>query len=1377
MKDYPFHVIAGLGKGYSYSSFTQIQDLLPAKSLGQAEINVFYNVASLNTVVRDHALTFAEINGSVTLGYLFNSQSVPISSAWRLPIKSFTPPTSDAKQILFVEEDGHETTYQWDGMGYRPPGLMDGTPYLQWNESTNQWYWYHPGTQVTEIYNSQGLLLQRRDRWGNKTNYGYDKNQLNTVTGPSGNQYRINRTVNVDGTRYETITLAKSGSELVLQSYQFDKNGLLIESITSTNGTNLTSGYKTTYNYYRTSPTAQIDTIIQDDGVNLEFAYTTLPSSGEIALQTIYLSQGKTRADFTYSGQKIGLEIRGGLKIDMLLDSQSRLNQLNQYTGFSGSKTYDTTQYQYASTGQIAAIISPDKSQETFAYDSTFGLLQQHCHPNGQQTDYYYDIGQNRPILQSKISTLEESKQQAITYYVQQRQTNHSSDPADETVYLLYEIDPERGVKAYEPTPQGPPKNERCYLVGKYDEEHKDPKEAPSVDEMQSWQKQQDPQQVNLTEFAYDIHGLLYQTKKYATVDKTGAGVADDQMSMMQRYWTDYGQWYRSIQKVDEDESGMPIEAETDRRFDGLQRLTSVMDAEDNLTQYSYNPINDDKTYPGAKYVQTITQPNGRIEASILDQQGDEIFKNVTATTTQGALSSQLTTLQRDSAGRPTIIKHADGTFTYQVFDQQNRQRLRISTTGLVIEHQYDEIHNYECDISYENPIDTSLIKSPNIDGDEIKEAIKLSPNDRYQYRFYDASHRLRFIVDAKNQAVEYQYDSLDRRTAVIRYAQQLTEEQLNTLKSGDLITLAMDLQIDRCDSTYYDLDDNVSGRIDPDGWVTEFFYDGADQSLQQIAYSTPNRSDPRSSNFQDMRPEPAAQDATSYYFRNAQGQIILTVDAEGFITTSNYYPNELVKQTLHYYNKVSSDWYQNTKVPPPLPAPHSEDRTDYYRYDLLNRELSRVASDYVARAQQYTNMGRIALQQSNDDRFTDPTSLADGDRTRTVQTRYDGWENAVKIANPMINQQLALIDADETLSPEEKQARQEEVWNNSSQRDTYDGVTGLKLSMQDTLNRVTRYYYDQERQLVLSISPMGVVTEFIYSSFQEVTSKRRYFQAIRSSDLETLTGGFITDAVSSLLIKDDTYDTVETFTYSKCSEKLSVIDAEGYQSTFEYNAFGEQITECLPTQDQKPTLTISHQFNPRGQEIKTTRQNTSSDKVLTIQRRFENAQKQLTEYTDESGALTQYEHDRLGNEVTVVNALGITSHQRGYDALSRLLFDTNALSETTRYQYDQQHRTHLELPPIPGTQVSTETNVFTEVISKTDGLGSITTQQHAPNGQLIRSTNEMGKAIQDTYDSESQRLSHLDPAQTKTLLTYNDDGYVVSQTQQSSEFKDLTTN
>lgn len=1369
MKSYPFHLIAGDDKGYSYSSFPRIGDILAGKSFGQAQVDIYANVANGNLAIRDHALIFSEISEPVTLAYYYNSQVSSLASAWRLPVKSFKPPAKDAKQIVFTEEDGHQTLYQVKGELFCAPGLVHGTPFLKWNEKTQQWWRYSPANQVSELYDSKGCLLEKRDAWGNKTFYDYDsKGGLQSIRAPSGKQYLINSSIK-NGQLYQTISVTpkSGGAAKILQGYLFSEQGLLIESITSLNGMNLDGGYKTTYRYVDSS--ARLFSIIQDDGSQIQFNYK---SSGCLKGIDLPGQSTVTRMDLMYSAKKVKAEISGGWLVDIEVDDQSRFSKITRYADYQGFDKPETTSYQYHPEGQIAKILLPDGSQETYDYLETYGLITVGIRPNGQETRYSYDISNYRPLQQSQSILLPESKQSAVTYSIYEPRPA-VSDPADEKDYLRYIVTPEGSVTNLMRYPNGLVQYERTYTRESFDK----PNVEKLYSQVQTWVSKHSSSAELLTQCTYDDRALVTERRRYANLDSKGNGIADEQMSVVQHQWDDFGRCLLATQQMERDQQGHAIEAESHQQFDGLQRLLHSINPVDEITDIKFSKMEDKPLLEaGVVYTQKTTLPNGRVETLGLNSQGDKVLSWSAIQNSRGEWVTRLWQHFYDAASRLSQTVEPDGRILYTIADRQNRPGFSISPTGLVTEHRYDNRTNYETDIEYATPIDCKLLSATSSGGD-IQALLSPSLEDRTHYRFFDSSKRLRYEVDAKNQVIEYRYNSLDQRIAMIEYADPLSEGQLAALKQAKPIQLPLNLEKDHCLSTYYNRDNKIIGEIDADGWVVEYLRDGAGNVRQKNWYCTPNRSQPRSDNFADMRP--AGQYFKEFYFRNARGQEKLVVNSARVLSATVYYASELPQQTMIYYTKVSQSWFdKNYLEVPAFPAPHSEDYQASYQHDLCGRMLSLLPSNGPSQSIEYSNMNHIALKRDYDSQSVDNSSyLADGDSARTIQYRFDGWENTVQIANVFISQQLARIDADEKLSPDQKQADKEAVWKKSSQHDVFDDLSQLKIKSTNTLGFTSIYYYDREKRLVLALSPQGAVIQFTYNHFHNQVRLQLYFNPISAKDLQKLNGGYVDndDGVLRLLVPDSKKDSVWNYKFNKKNERISIVDPEGYLSNFIFNAFGDLIQEEWPLDSQSPSLIIQRGFNGRRQEISKKRI-AKSGEILTSSQSYVHCRGGCTEVKDEAGAVTQYGRDSLGNLNQIIDALGIVAHQYKHDAFNRVVSDKDASGQEITVGYSQQRRCRWEMWPVPGSKIFEQSNVFGQVICKTDALGSDSKNSHAPSGQSILSINELGWKTEDHYDSESQAIQHIDPNGTLTQWELNGDGYTLRQIQNQGSSSPLVT-
>jgi YD repeat-containing protein len=706
-----------------------------------------------------------------------------------------------------------------------------------------------------------------------------------------------------------------------------------------------------------------------------------------------------------------------------------------------------------------------------------------------------------------------------------------------------------------------------------------------------------------------------------------------------------------------------------------------------------------------------------------------------------------------------------------QFYDKQNRVGLTVSAGGYVTQYCYDRQHNTDCTIKYANKIDvTKLGKQPN--GDLVLYYLKKNnQTDRYQYTCYDDSHRKYATVDAKGYLTLYTYDSLDRLIQQVAYVDAVSSDELSTLKQGNTISRHVDLTKDRCTNYYYDSDNLKIGMVDSNGWVIAWHYDYAKRLTEKIQYATPITGN-RASDFTNVIPDTTTADAHTYHFYDARDNCILTVDAKGYITTFDYYPNATLKTKTQYYTTVDSTWYNDTTKTPTIPKSNTEDRIHHYVYDKLARQINAYDENGLGQKTAYDSMGQVTLKQSYDyTSVNDQDSDIDSDKTRTQQYQYDDWQQCAREANPFITQQFADIDHDDSLSKEEKEAKKNTLWENNSQRKTYD-ASGLTLTSTNTLNHQRIYYYDIDRRLVLSIDARGAATQFSYNAFNQVISTHRYVTLIDQTALNTLTGGFINNNVLKLLISNDD-DVIDKTTYDLRGQKSTTIDAESFQTTYSYNAFLELNTQTKPLDNTKPSLMVQYTYNLRGQCIQTTSKNGNLSVVT--QKSYLNCYGKITKSIDAKGNTTTYTYDNLGNQQSITDANAVTIVTKTYDAFSRVLTKTDAFNQTTTYTYNQINKNCLIAPPIKDTQSTHTYNVFGERVKTVDALNNIQTWQHAPDGQVTLWVDQLNRQTQHQFNTESQPILIIDSLNIQKTLRYNEAG-VLYQSIDDSKGRQLTS-
>ena len=1346
MNKIPFEIITGSGLGTSYSSLAQAGSLWPAEQFGLMGMKLNFNITNGNVVIEDRPVVSMEYDVPQEIKFIYNSKADSAQNAWQLAVKKIKRfPSSDNNTATIVSEDGHESSYTFDQASntYLGPTFVSGTPYLSFDKVNNYWVVFDQTNQSQEIYDTSGNLIRKIDSAGRITNFEYTNGQLSAVTGPSGNRYEIRR----DGQLY-AIFLGSGSSGVKLQSYSFDDSGL---------ATSLPDGKQVKYTYVKANNSydyQRIGSISQSDGSLLNIDYTSVnnqfyPSSVRATGTGV---NSTFRLNFANPAQVV-VNSSDGASAKFLLDQQGRIAETDITNGLYVSSGFDVKKYIYNKNNQLQQILYPDGSSEIFSYDfpegsleKKLGLLKTKTLRDGRVTSFYYDTTQplKAPLIAHSVKSSLTAKDESVTRKVY----DYNFDGQGRYhVFLRFEISPLGTVTENSPLADGSIGTRRVYTSASMSQVISMPPGAViTVNDVLKWKNDNkvNPQDVSLIKFQYNRRGQTLETNRFANIDSSGNGIVDEEMSLEYTNWDSQGGLIESsFKQLPGQESDFPT---TNNTFDLLHRPSSTINALDEIISVDYND---------ALATTTTTFPNGRNEVVIKDAQGLRIHEVVQA---DGINRNK--TFERDANGIVYRIINPDNTYDFPLYDLQNRLCFTVTTTGCVTQNIFNAINRFTQTIVYENQIDLSTIIPPgevspvvSMLEDELDSDPDFAPEfRRSSYQFFDLNGRLQYEVDAENYLKEYRHDKFDNVCQTIAYASPITAENLQLLLNAKPVSLMPDVTRDRVTQLYYDNADRLIGKKDAAGYVTEYILDAAGRTIETIEYQQPKPGLDAVNDFAGARPNKSSDDAHYYKFYNAKNQVTVEVNAKGYLTHREYFPCGLPAKTTSFITPVESSWYLNPRIVPALPTPSPEDRFVLNNYDALNRDVLTLHSSGKANAKKYDNMGDVVSDHTYD---ASVAPAASGDASRLNEKMYDGFGQLTAETNPYVSQLILEVELS-NLPPVEKQLEIVAIWANASNRHLYDG-TGLKLKTLNSLSNPTYFYYDQERRPCLEIGPTGIVKESYYNATNEVYLTIVYANVI---DTTGLTGGFLTDDISSLLdkLRDPANDHVESTTFDHRGLTQTSIDAENNVTTLSRNAFAEVTQQIIPLNGQQ-VITINREYDLRGKETRTTTIGGQLTKI--VRREFKNFKAKITKLTNAAGEVGLWLYDKLGNTSTAIKkALNPGEkdnvHKYEQDAFNRVTMDTNSLNDITLYSFNQAARSTTTILPEANTGNTVVTNIFNEVISRTDGLGDTQKITHTPTGQVEVSTDELNRSIVNEFNSEGLVTATITPNHSATESIYN---------------------
>ena len=1392
---YPFSLISGNGLGVSYSSLTQIGPAIPSRDFGVLKMQSFINVSTGNLIIFDHKLIVQEQNFPLEFYYVYNSHAETMADIWRFAHKRFKllPKPDQTSSAILIEKDGHETDYQFDSKTNRwlAPYWSDSRPYLHYDKPENQWVWFDPKTQITEIYNDQGYLQERLDSRNERTRYRYDDLQtpwkLTKILAPESNYEFHQHWVNNE--RIESIYEVNAGSPTLLRTSVFDRNARLIRTILPAERTEYAKRPQINFVYRAPSKDpaelsdedvynlAYLDYIKQTDAdtSNLSLMYDVPPNLAPRRISSVYLAHPPLHTSgylvrFYYHQSYAIVESYAKVATKLYFNIHGSITQIDRERGYPNT-TYspiDSCFYTYNVQGQLASITSAGQGKHSFQYEAQDGLLIKQQKANGQITEYVYDEVSKRHNLIAKIHFATGKAQVTRKVYDHEFSLYRG-------LYLRFEISPEGRVTEYRYEDFGHLKYTIIYLEGYFPVDTYAKNAVPNLAEMTRWVAQQDLQKISLTECRYYDGCQRRQTYYYGTINEKGEGVHDEHMSQVTTHYTLFGAlcFKREYRK----KADNPLY--TFLEYDSARRLLSHKNAANEVTNYRYDNSHTE-----------ITRPNNRKEMTEWDA-CERLSKEKQTIPFNDQLITRETTYSRNIVGSCTEkCTTADGQLSYRFYDKQNRLGFSVHPNGRLTEYRYDAQNRNKITIAYAKAIDIKKLESLGWHGAEpdvmdllklMKEMAIADPKqDRFSYEFYDYSNRLSEQVDAENFFCQTLYNDHDAVIAEIRYASPLKPEQLAALLQGKSLDCQADPKCDRIQRKFYDADQLLIGTQDAAGYVIEYKHNGAAWITEIIRYAQPQIISINTQRFDKIRPVASSKDAHEYFFYNPRGWVVLSVDAEAYVTTKDYLLNGLVSCEKRYANPVDATWYKDTQRIPSLPVASVDDQTIDYEYDELNREISSHRSDGKVIFTRYDTMGEIIAKGEQDATTMEIT----GDTYRANEFRFDAWGQTLSEASKVNSESLARIDADSTLKPEEKQKQKEKIWQETTRRHAYD-ASGLKLSTairssQDASDQLTYFYYNAERQRVLTIQIIAdkqvQIREYARDVFNNIVQIRDYSQAqLTLADRlnQPLTGGFMSDTLRKALDAiQNTQDVVTQKIYNKRDEVVKLIDGEAYETQHLPNAFSEVSQSKLPVQTKQPSLVIQHQYDGRGLEISTQRQ---ADTLNTkVKRDYSNPYGKLTHIRDELKGDYQRDYDRKGRLIGMQNPLQQQRSDIAYDAWDQPTKMTNALGQTTQHLYHLNKRREIIIDPL-GNQRIRIRNIFSETIKEIDAKQQTQTWQHTADGQISHFCDALGRGYEIIYNllgdiTEKQILNGI-----KTQYRYDARKHLIAKIEDTEGLKRQT--
>jgi YD repeat-containing protein len=740
-----------------------------------------------------------------------------------------------------------------------------------------------------------------------------------------------------------------------------------------------------------------------------------------------------------------------------------------------------------------------------------------------------------------------------------------------------------------------------------------------------------------------------------------------------------------------------------------------------------------------------------------------------------------------DAAGREVVAINALGEVSYAFHDADGRVTGRVDATGAVIAYTYDADGHVVAETRYATTIATAGWISQGALTANFPTSLPvpvISTDDRTTRMMYDASGQVIATIDPSGHVTANTYDGIGNVIQVTAYAKALTASQLAVLGlsptwgavQADLVSSSADRTI----RTVYDANHQVLATIDAEGYVTTHAYDAAGHVVSTTAYATAltetqlsafDASPGLVTLLSEMTRDPGDQSSRNYY--DGLGRVVANVDADGYLTTTTYDDTQNTVTATRYATALSATQIaglsgsESVTVLVGFLGGQSASQKTVTVYDADGQVVKSTTPDGTVTAYAYNAVGQLLSSAM--------TPAAGQGAGRAENAAYDEFGNTVSSTDAM----------------------------GAVTTYTYNAL-GQRACSTDPAGYRTWYYYDDAGRLTYVIkgqpngddlNGLGDVTAYTYNAFGEVATTTSYASQLHLTSIVGQVGALdagtasvaqVASAIAALPAPAGDVNATTTYTYTAQGQLASVVDGDGYQTDYQYDAFGDriqaqsQVTDLGQSPDAANSEITQYTFDHRGELLSQT------DAMGTAAARSTSSQYdafgRIVSTTDGNGNVIQYAYDGLGRRVSQSQIVQGASRQTftSYDAFDRVLSQTDALGQVTSYQYDlATHSTTMTAPD--GVQLRRVKDAFGDTVSvsdaegnttaytydddgrlltQMDALGAVNTNQYNADGQLIQSTDAMGHVVAYRYDASGRVLTRtVDPQGLNRVTTYAYDG------------------
>ena len=1338
-------IFTGVGTGFERGSGSVLGSagLLGSATQGTGGAGVFFNAATGNLLIsqRDEYLVGRGPDAAVSRTYnSLGDLSDDNGDNWRQStdrrVYGLTGTANTAgSTVSRVSGDGSVVVYSWDASKSAYIATDGAGAYDKLTYASSVWTWTDGDSQATESYAAYGTnswrITRAADTDGNALTFTYSGANLSKVTTADGSwvQYSWSGDHITQITTGYTDLATSTAATLTRTRYGYDSSDRLT-SVTvdlSPQDNSITDGkvYTTTYTYDGASK--RVATISETDGSKLAIAYDT---SGRVASLTQTVASGVTRATtIAYGSGYTNVTDATGQVTRLDYNADGTLKKVTMPPAASGAAA-QTLQYSYTATGDVHTITDAAGKVTTFGYDA-WGNVTSQTDPLGNVVTRTY--GTKNQLL-TETTTASDTASAAAAHT-----TRYVYDGED---HLRYVLSPQGEVTEYRYTSYG----QLQYVIGYPEQTYSlaglGATAAPTEAQVNAWRDAlPDRSSTEISYNGYDARGAMIWTIDYGAATTTGG------TSTAEGYNRTYFTYDQAGKLLSRYRLGQATETFV---YDGLGRMTASTDVNGGTTHIVFNDASNQTV---------VTLASGLVTTSTYNKAGELLSLAQSGSFVAGGTTSYV----YDQLGRPRVTTDQTGYKHYAVYDDAGRKVADVDHYGDLTEYRYDADNRVVATVDYATKLSAATLTTladPNADVAIASIRPTANTADLWTWQVYDADGRVVEAIDGAGGAVAYAYDGAGQLIRTTDYHNKLSASQLATFKTTPPATAVLptaDAANDAVARSFYDVDGQLAGTLDGEGYLTRNVYDHAGQLVEQDAYATITTASYRASGtFAQLLASvgSSASDRQTHYVYGGRA-LRYVVDSLDQVTEYDYnYAGQVTHAAAYAGSIASTTDYTFDSIKSLVSASglatNAATRNSWSVYDAAGRLAYAIDGEGAVTAYGYDSSGNVIKTVE----YATKRSTGSLPSAATM----DSWSagQASNAANRVTHNYYTArgelrytVDAEGYVSRIDYDAAGRNIavirWNAAIT--VSDATTITEVSALTTgSNVLTRKTYDAAGRLNSTYDGAGIRTVLSYNANGTIASQYRDYggadqsittyaydgagRTITQTDAygtaAAATTHYAYDGLGNLVSTTDADGNVTTYAYDQLGQLLTATDALGKSTTYTYNAFGDQVKVVDARGDASWNYydDLGRLISSRDAEnyVTETAYDAFGD-IASVTRRYNKATNTasttaLPVYTANAAhdAVTAFLYDRLGRLVKTTDALG-AYEQYTLDAFGNRTAVRNKLGATTTYTYDRRGLQTSETLPISSvksngaTEASSVTNRFAydargNLITKTEASG-----------------------------------------------------------------------